>query len=715
MVLAISAGVHGYINNMENDMLSGFPVSITQSTYDFTSLMALSTMDASDLDYKELANGNKVYVNSLLDTLGTFSKGFEKTNNISKNYIDYVSKIPAEQVNLIQYGYDFNIVNNIYTNFTVSGDLASHLKESSGNEYNGGEMSVAAVRSMYTAVLTKVEEYKRWGSMISSIATFAELPDNFDYVMSQYDVIAFDKNGEAVTTGYTQEELKAAFEAKDSLIMVLSGYKIDDLTLAQYGYFTEDEFLDYAYDGVGKVEEGVTLVGSDGFPYTTFVGNTSKKFNYYPNDCVYTKAEYRTQPKLSDAEIRQMMGIAGGNAQLAEMIIQAREAGDDALRTFLTQMLQASGGEVNEEELERYFQMFRLPGEDEFTEGFISNAYSSEYTVEYDGGDITLPSFAEKDGYENRVELGVKIILQKKEEVSYGCLNSGFYYTNALTKHILESEKESEIVKYITDNGNLESVPQNVDYYYVEAEEDGSKYYVLDTFATTIETGSDMMSQMIGSVTGTTTNEVTAAMLGGDDTPTAIYIYPVDFDFKNSITDYLDAWNKMCEAGETYGGVTLTEGDKITYTDTVGLIINMVNVMINMITIALVAFTALALVVSTVMIGIITYVSVVERVKEIGILRAVGARKRDIKSLFNAETFIIGLASGIAGIVITYLVSLVLNLIIGTLFGIYTIAALPWWQALIMIGISVVLTLISGLIPAAAAAKKDPVVALRTE
>ena len=141
----------------------------------------------------------------------------------------------------------------------------------------------------------------------------------------------------------------------------------------------------------------------------------------------------------------------------------------------------------------------------------------------------------------------------------------------------------------------------------------------------------------------------------------------------------------------------------------------MVNTMIDIITIALIAFTALSLVVSTVMIGIITYVSVVERIKEIGILRAVGARKKDIKRLFNAETFMIGLAAGLVGIVVTYLISLLLNLVLGVLFGIYTIASLPIWQAFIMVLISVGLTLVSGLIPASAAAKKDPVVALRTE
>ena len=220
--------------------------------------------------------------------------------------------------------------------------------------------------------------------------------------------------------------------------------------------------------------------------------------------------------------------------------------------------------------------------------------------------------------------------------------------------------------------------------------------------------------------------------MGGGKLPSAIYIYPTDFDAKNDVCAYLDKWNEMCENGDTYSmsevvdvidGIAILENKtyvldssmKITYTDAVGMIINMINTMIQMITIALVAFTALSLVVSTVMIGIITYVSVVERVKEIGILRAVGARKKDIKRLFNAETFIIGLVAGLFGILVTYLVSLVINVIVLALAGIWGIAALPWWQAIIMVIVSVGLTLVSGLIPAAAAAKKDPVVALRTE
>lgn len=167
---------------------------------------------------------------------------------------------------------------------------------------------------------------------------------------------------------------------------------------------------------------------------------------------------------------------------------------------------------------------------------------------------------------------------------------------------------------------------------------------------------------------------------------------------------YLDAWNNAHE-----------QGQKVTYTDTVGTMMSMVQTMLDAVTYVLVAFTAISLVVSSVMIGIITYVSVVERTKEIGVLRSLGARKKDIRHLFNAETFLIGLFAGVFGVAVTYLLSVPINLLLKHFTGIASLAALPFWQGLVMIAVSVTLTLISGLIPASSAAKKDPVIALRTE
>ncbi len=738
MVLAISAGVQGYIGTMENDMLSGNPVSITQSAYDFTSLMEISDHNLN-VDIKELAQGNKIYVESLLDTLGTLAKGFEKTNNITEEYVDYVSKLPEESVNVVQYDYAFNIINNLYTDFTVSRDLQSHLKpgESAEGKYNGGDMSVTAIRAMYASVLSHVEEYKQWGSMIGSVRTFDEVPDNYDYIMSQYDVLAVDKDGKAVTEGYTDEELKAMFEAKDTLVMVVTDYQFNDLMLAEFGYFTEDEFLDYAFKGVGRKED-VTLVGSDGFPYSFFVGDTAKKFTYYPNDCVYSAQKFTTKPQLSNDSIMTLVppylmradsSITEQQAMyVASQIVTERAKGNDALREFLQKPRQQGGLGLQGEQFDQIYNLVKMPDEPETT-GYVANAYTTAHDVTEGDDDLHLPAMEENsEGYEKRVELGVKMILQKKEDVSYGCLDTGLYYTHALTEYILDTEEESEIVEFLNENGAVDEIPLYIDYYYVDEGEEGpdDDCYVLGTERSVIDTGATVMSAIIGGVSGAGAgaSSIDAKYLGGSRVPIAVYLYPVDFNQKDFITDYLDAWNDMCEKGEsyTYTGfdgaehtVKLEVKDKITYTDTVGLIIGMINTMIQMVTIALVAFTALSLVVSTVMIGIITYVSVVERIKEIGILRAVGARKKDIKRLFNAETFIIGLAAGVFGILVTYLLSLVINVIVVALAGVWGIAALPWWQAAIMILISVCLTLISGLIPASAAAKKDPVVALRTE
>ena len=219
------------------------------------------------------------------------------------------------------------------------------------------------------------------------------------------------------------------------------------------------------------------------------------------------------------------------------------------------------------------------------------------------------------------------------------------------------------------------------------------------------------------------------AALGASDEVTKISFYTESFNSKKDMLKYLDGWNDLCAKGtqETPYEYQWTDSDgevhtakinnsnEVKYTDTVGMLMGMVEMMLNAITVVLVAFTSISLIVSSVMIGIITYVSVVERTREIGVLRSLGARKKDIKNLFNAETFIIGLASGTIGVVITYLLSFGINGLLGKLTGISTLAALPFGSALIMICISILLTLISGLIPARAAAKKDPVVALRSE
>ena len=329
--------------------------------------------------------------------------------------------------------------------------------------------------------------------------------------------------------------------------------------------------------------------------------------------------------------------------------------------------------------------------------------------------------------------VGVTItgILRLKEGMNYGCLSSGLYVTEQLCSEVLKVNMNSQIAQSLKTQAlkvqefslltaQLSALDPTSAEYMARFQQlslflkDNAQYF--KRMSQTVEENYMSGASMTGE--GGASNALTTFLkncwflygttalrqVGGLDTINGIYIYTDSFDAKEQVIGHLDAWNDS-HATEK----------QVKYTDKVGMMMTMVETILDAITYVLVAFTAISLVVSSVMIGIITYVSVVERVKEIGVLRSLGARKMDIKNLFNAETFIIGLASGVFGVVVTYALSIAINAVLELLTGIATLATLPITSAIIMVVISVVLTLISGLIPANAAAKKDPVVALRTE
>lgn len=317
-------------------------------------------------------------------------------------------------------------------------------------------------------------------------------------------------------------------------------------------------------------------------------------------------------------------------------------------------------------------------------------------------------------------ELKITAILKPKDGISYGCLESGFYYTAALAEEIIADSMQSQIVTFlnraemsgvtsISNNGVKQGLTYNFSTW-LDGVEDNTNIGIVGS--------ENNLNGIIGSMTGENQPSIytlTLRELGGVNVPDSIEIYPANFDYKNEVTAYLNEWNS--DKDIIVDGITLKAEYRanIVYTDNLELVIGIINNLIDIVTAALVAFTALSLVVSTIMITIITYVSVMERVKEIGVIRSLGGRKRDVSALFNAETFIIGGVSGVIGIAVTYLLSFIINQIVGRLFGIFTIAALPFTTALIMIAVSIGLTMIAGIIPASLAAKKDPVEALRSE
>jgi putative ABC transport system permease protein len=257
-------------------------------------------------------------------------------------------------------------------------------------------------------------------------------------------------------------------------------------------------------------------------------------------------------------------------------------------------------------------------------------------------------------------------ILRIKEDAASSYFSPGIGYTTALTDYVVETSGVSEIA----------------------AAQQGSEINVL--------TGAPFPDEAA--------KQAALLRLGCDTTPTAISIYPTDFDSKDSIKDYLDAYN-----------VSKEDADQILYSDLAETITDMTGTLLDTVSLVLIGFAAISLLVSSIMIGIITYVSVIERTKEIGILRSVGARKRDISRVFNAETLIVGFTAGLIGVFLSYILTLPINAIIVKLVNIQEIAQLRLPYAVILIAGSMLLTLLAGLIPSRMAARKDPVSALRTE
>ena len=640
MVLAVSSGVKGYIASMQDDMLSGNPITIAETGYDLSAMMDAADSMAKE-DTLDIIDGH-VNVDSMIQYLAKSKSAMDtlfKTNDINENYVNFIKNMPKEYYSSISYGYGIDVSNNIYTDF--------YVKENKDVNYHKN-LSISALISTYTGVLQKTD-YSDFTTYLTQLDSgFYQLPAGQSYILEQYDLLSgnFPQN---------KNEIVLVVDQKQALT---------DLLLAEFGYYSQEEFLDLAY---ATKDDSIDF--KDRFTYDELLNKT---FKYYPNDTVFTK--------YPSGDMRAIM----------------------------------------------------------YDCEYQYNPYSTNFT--------------------NGEDLKVVGILRLKDSRSYGCLKTGAYYTKEFTDYMLDVNKNSQFSKYVKAlpddmlessfsytmvDGNIDytsikmkGLIYSTDYWYMN--ESGVYDFYSDSNRTDPANASKLGSTslvgtldqtaiimgIISSMAGSTGNDsvsisknLTSRNIAAVDLPNLISIYPLDFDNKYMVTDYLDTWNDAKVEILDSNGNVINNRTEVVYTDSVGLIISLVNTLIDIITYALVAFTALSLVVSSVMIAIITYVSVMERIKEIGVIRSLGGRKKDVSHLFNAETFIIGAASGVVGIGVTYLLSIILNAIIFAISGgmVTNIAALPFASAIIMIIVSILLTCISGLIPASSAAKKDPVVALRTE
>ena len=314
-----------------------------------------------------------------------------------------------------------------------------------------------------------------------------------------------------------------------------------------------------------------------------------------------------------------------------------------------------------------------------------------------------------KSKLENSEEIKIVGIVKPSEEwTGANSSTGGILYTNELEKYVINKINDSEIVKEQKENPDVNVITglkfSNEEFNMDKLSPEQKKY--LNSLST------DELATIVSKYKeqSNATYESVLLELGSVDLekPTAINIYAKDFESKDKIKSIIEDYNKEQEKDGNTGNV-------INYNDLVGMLMSSVTSIVDMISYVLIGFVSISLVVSSIMIGIITYISVLERTKEIGILRAIGASKKDVSRVFNAETLIIGFTAGAIGILLTLILNIPINMIIGKVAGVNNLSSLPVLGGIILILISIVLTLVAGLIPAKIASKKNPVESLRSE
>ena len=842
-ILGVSCGVNNYIDNMQDDMLSSYPITVAEESVDLTSLITgLTTQEKKNI--AKFDTKTRIGMDSMISYLLTKYTDLTnvKTNDLTETFVKYLNQMPKSYYSAMKFNYGIDPTNNIYTDFAAEKGGTSE------------KISVNGLTQRYIKTLMTVKGFSDYAQFVDLFAGFMnELPKEKNYIMSQYDLIAGDHYAEA------DNEMMLVVDDKTTLT---------DLIYAQMGYYPQDEFLNIAKKAIesnklqkqylaGEItkedyEAGLKAL-DEKYRYDTsftYEDVLNHEFIYLPHNLMYDdKPDFVSHKEIegsmsgnftASGDIPLMTGdtyhldldytvVLGGlkydpnndaisatlialdnnnSMQLAmnqaltfkrdntDPITNKKKSVVDGKWTFsygnynfelniTTDMNpQPEGGNPVSYNIEsaslttnvlellvlsniiqeaHVMPIMPLPQTIReqlqtinFTNGKVSETTPLTPDYYYEAY-LNKNKKIEDYTWEELEALGarkMKIagILRAKSKTQFGTLSRGVYYSHAFAEKYLKDASTSEILNNYRIHISSKRFQLSTfnaytrfmyDDYSDAPEEDDPSWHPTPTpgFANALNGGfNSALSSLFLSFMGGSDNldieKEHIRAVGGlkiieipnpsdphdsslfrydtDLLPKEVAIYPKSFELKDKVTNYLKEWNKDKTLIIDGQEVPKSDREDITYTDTIGLIITVISTMVTTVSIALIAFTSLSLVVSCFMIAVITYISVMERVKEIGVIRSLGGRKRDVSTLFISENLITGLASGVIGIIFTYILQLIINAIVAP-FGVSNICALPFYYALMMIGISVLLSVISGLIPSLSASKQDPVVALRTE
>lgn len=594
LILALSNGIQLYIDKVQEDTLSSYPLTLEETTLDLTGMMS-SMMGENESNQPR--EENKIYSNNIMtDMLSAVSKGSTENNLADfKTYLESGGSGIENLVTDIQYGYSTQM--NIYKSNTSGGIY----QVNPGKVFEN--LGFATAGTDNTSLAGSAQNYMTntdvWQQLLSNrellqnqyIVLAGKMPENYDEV-----VLIIDKDNTISDYTLYTLGLKDEKELEEMSDAVLNGKEFET-TESVYSY---EDILNLKFK---------LLINTDYF---------EKEGSTWADK---SKDEVYMLNKLKSATEIKVVGIMKPNKDTSTSSAGGRIGYTKELTTHLI-------NKVNESEIVK--QQNKDPKTDVFTG--LPFPEDKEYTI------TDIKNYAASRPAAEQAQI--------------------FAYIAQMQQSGMSDEKIAEMLA-----SNL--------------------------FKSSDSTFEDNLKKLGVSI---------------PSEPSTINIYPKDFESKEQITAIINSYND-----------SVSEANKITYTDYVGIMMSSITTIISAISYILIAFVAISLVVSSIMIGIITYISVLERTKEIGILRAIGASKKDISRVFNAETLIVGLVAGLIGIGSTLLLIIPINAIIQSLANISASAQLPPVAAIVLIGISMLLTFIAGLIPSGFAAKKDPVVALRTE
>ena len=717
LILALSTGIRNYVNSIQRETLTAYPISITRSQSDLFGLM----MKSRDLDSTEddERNNNAVYLNPRMYDLFNAAVGNDEENDLQtfkafldEKLADMDSDRPmSELISAMQYQYDVKLNTFVRTE---------------GGEYHSTSLSAlfntddeSSENNPFSMMSGRMSGMDVWTELLPGTNGEAISPmlfDQYELVCGEWPkaadeiIMIIDENNEIPDAGFYALGLMSDDEVLDILNSVMQGESVDTPAKS------------VSYDDILNTELKLVLESDC---YNKIADN---QFEYVGDDAEAMKLiiEHGVSLKITgivrqnpDASASSINGVFGYTSELVEYVMDETEKSEVVIAQrdpknenydvivglpFVADDDSSLSDEAKAEKIKEYFASLDSLGKTEIytkilsvpPEGYVDQAIApimdgletrsdmiefvaSSYGLSYDNAEKYLKDKTDDEVRELLVSGLARLVESKYAEQAE-------YQVNTIMNNAARPDD-------LFNMGGYEAVAAEFDNYIAAVQSDADLALMYDEY-------------MPSGVSGSTLNDNLIKLSAFDKAnPSAINIYAASFEDKDEIANIIRQYNDDA-----------AEEDVIKYTDYVAILMSGVNTMINAVSYGLIAFVSISLVVSSIMIGIITYISVLERVKEIGVLRAIGASKHDVSSVFTAETLIIGFCSGLIGVGVSMLLCIPISAIIRSLSGISGInAVLNPTSALVLIGISMLLTFIAGLIPARIAAKKDPATALRSE